>query len=110
MLGGFGSVANHIGKVTSFLEHLGLALALEGDHTRACLLAAHVDAAMRNLGIQREFTEQTTRTRLNALPNESLTSAERAKLEAYGATMHRGSRSRSPRSKRSRSARKRQHY
>jgi hypothetical protein len=54
---------------------------------RACLLAAHVDVAMRDLGIQREFTEQTTRTRLDALLYQSLPSAERARLEARGAAM-----------------------
>lgn len=83
----YGSDANQIGQVTFALEHLALVLALEGDYARACRLAAHADAALRALGIEREFTEKTTRTRLDALLAENLSPEQRVIIEARGAAI-----------------------
>ena len=82
-----GSDAIHIGQNSFALEHLALVLALENDHAHAAQLAAHADAALRNLGSEREFTEKTTRTRLDALLAERLSSDQRESLTARGAAM-----------------------
>jgi predicted ATPase/class 3 adenylate cyclase len=82
-----GSDASHIGMITQTLEHLALVLALENDHNRACQLAAHADAALCDLGIEREFTEKATRTRLDALLAERLPSDRHESLTARGAAM-----------------------
>ena len=82
-----GSDAIHIGQNSFALEHLALVLALENDHAHAAQLAAHADAALRNLGSEREFTEKTTRTRLDALLVERLSSDQRESLTARGAAM-----------------------
>jgi predicted ATPase/class 3 adenylate cyclase len=84
-----GSDAIHIGHVTFVLEHLALVLALGGDHARAAQLAAHADAALRDLGSEREFTEKAARTRLDVLLAERLPSNERIALETRGAAMSR---------------------
>ena len=84
-----GSDAIHIGHVTFALEHLALVLALGGDHARAAQLAAHADAALRDLGSEREFTEKAMRTRLDVLLAERLPSNERIALETRGAAMSR---------------------
>ena len=82
-----GSDAIHIGQNSFALEHLALVLALENDHAHAAQLAAHADAALRDLGSEREFTEKTTRTRLDALLVERLSSDQRESLTARGAAM-----------------------
>ena len=82
-----GSDAANIGNVIKTLEHLALVLAIEGDHRRAAQLAAHADATLRDLGSGREFTEKTTRTRLDALLAERLPIDQRKDLEARGVAM-----------------------
>ena len=82
-----GSDATHIGQNSFALEHLALVLALEGDHVRAAQLDAHADAALRDLGSEREFTEKATRTRLDALLAERLPNDQRESLTARGAAM-----------------------
>ena len=82
-----GSDATIIGHVTLALEHLALVLALEDDHARAAQFAAHTDTTLRDLGYEREFTERTTRTRLDALLDERLPIDQRRTLEARGAAM-----------------------
>ena len=83
----YGSDAIHIGQISFALEHLALVFALEGDHTRAAQLAAHADAALRDLGFEREFSEKATRTRLDGLLAERLPSDRRESLMARGAAM-----------------------
>ncbi len=82
-----GSDAIHIGQINKAFEHLALVFALEGDLARAAQLAAHANAALRNLGFEREFTEKATRTRLDALLAERLPSDQRESLMARGAAM-----------------------
>jgi len=82
-----GSDAIHIGQISFALEHLALVFALEGDHTRAVQLAAHADAALRDLGFEREFSEKATRTRLDGLLAERLPRDRRESLMARGAAM-----------------------
>ena len=84
-----GSDAVHFGQITSALEHLALVLALRGDDARAVQLAAHADAALRDTGSEREFTEKATRTRLDAFLAERLQNNERRALETRGAAMSR---------------------
>ena len=50
--------------------------AIEGDHVRAAQLAAHTDAALRDLGYELEFTEKATRAWLDALVAERLPSEQ----------------------------------
>ena len=83
----YGSDATHIGKISWALEHLALVLALEGDNARAAQLAAHADATLRSLGLEREFTEKATRTRLDALLIGRHPSDQRTALETRGAAM-----------------------
>ena len=83
----YGSDAIHIGQISFALEHLALVFALEGDHTRAVQLAAHADAALRDLGFEREFSEKATRTRLDGLLAERLPRDRRESLMARGAAM-----------------------
>jgi hypothetical protein len=68
-------------------EHLALALALAGDLPRAARLAGYADAALREFGFSREFTERTTHDRLTALLGESLTPADLGRLLAEGAAL-----------------------
>ena len=79
--------AIYIGQISFALEHLALVFALEGDHTRAVQLAAHADAALRDLGFEREFSEKATRTRLDGLLAERLPRDRRESLMARGAAM-----------------------
>ena len=72
-----GSDAIHIGQISFAFEHLALVLALEGDHAGAAQLAAHADATLRSLGLEREFTEKATRTRLDILLAKCLQSDQR---------------------------------
>ena len=85
------SDAIYIAQISFALEHLALVLvlALEGDDARAAELAAHADAALRDLGHEREFTEKATRTRLDALLEKRLPSDQRTALETRGAAMSR---------------------
>ena len=84
-----GSDAIHIGPISFGLEHLALVLALEGDHARAAQLAAHADATLRDLGLEREFSEKATRSRLDAFLAERLPNNELTALETRGAAMSR---------------------
>jgi hypothetical protein len=68
-------------------EHLALALALGGDFARAARLAGYADAALREFGFAREFTERTTHDRLTALLGESLAPIEFERLVAEGAAL-----------------------
>ncbi len=68
-------------------EHLALALALGGDFARAARLAGYADAALREFGFAREFTERTTHDRLTALLVESLGPADFERLLAEGAAL-----------------------
>ena len=85
----YGSDAIHIGPISFALEHLALVLTLENDPARAAQLAAHADATLRDLGYEREFTEKTTRTRLDALLAKRLPGDQRTALETRGAAMSR---------------------
>jgi predicted ATPase/class 3 adenylate cyclase len=81
--------AIYIGQISFALEHLSLVLTLGGDHTRAVQLAAHAEATLRSLGLEREFTEKATRIRLDALLAERLPIDQRESLETRGAAMSR---------------------
>jgi tetratricopeptide (TPR) repeat protein len=83
----YGSDATHIGQISWALEHLALVLALGGDDARATQLAAHADATLRSLGLEREFTEKATRARLDALLFERVPIDQRESLTARGATI-----------------------
>ncbi len=84
-----GSDAIHIGQISFALEHLALVLVLEGDLACSAQLAAHADAALRDTGSEREFTEKATRTRLDAFLAERLSNDQRESLMARGAAMSR---------------------
>jgi hypothetical protein len=76
--------------VTCVLEHAALAIALSGDARRGAQLAGYTDAALRRAGCSREYTERTTRTRLDALLRERLTADDGAALLASGAALTSG--------------------
>ncbi len=82
-----GSDATHIGQITFALEHLALVLALQGDDARAVQIAAHADATLRSLGLEREFTEKATWARLDAFLAERLPNDQRESFTARGAAM-----------------------
>ena len=69
------------------IEHLALALALDGDFARAAKLAGYSDFAFSRAGFERQFTEQTTRARLEALFRDRVTPEDLAQLYARGAAM-----------------------
>jgi predicted ATPase/transcriptional regulator with XRE-family HTH domain len=69
------------------IEHLALALALDGDLTRAAQLAGYSDLAFSRAGFERQFTEQTTRTRLEALFRDCMAPEDLTQLFARGADM-----------------------
>jgi hypothetical protein len=69
------------------IEHTALALALDGDVRRGAQLAGYTEVALRRLGSLREYTESTTRTRLEALLHERLGPADRELLLAAGAAL-----------------------
>ena len=69
------------------IEHLALALALDGDFARAAKLAGYSDFAFARAGFERQFTEQTTRARLEALFRDGVTPEDLAQLYARGAAM-----------------------
>jgi hypothetical protein len=68
-------------------DHLALALALAGDLPRAARLAGYADAALRELGFAREFTEKTSRDRLTTLLGARLAPADRECLLTEGAAL-----------------------
>jgi predicted ATPase/DNA-binding SARP family transcriptional activator len=72
------------GHITSALEHTALALALDGQLTRAARLLGYCDAAFRKVGFNREFTEQTTNNRLTQILRERQTKTDLARLQAEG--------------------------
>jgi predicted ATPase/transcriptional regulator with XRE-family HTH domain len=69
------------------IEHLALALALDGDFARAAKLSGYSDFAFSRAGFERQFTEQTTRARLEALFRDRVTPEDLAQLYARGAAM-----------------------
>ena len=73
--------------VTSAMEHAALAVALDGDLRRAAKLAGYTQVAFERLGYQREYTEQTTRARLEALLGERLAPGEHESLLAHGGAL-----------------------
>jgi predicted ATPase len=74
--------------VSIAIEHFALALALGGELSRAAVLAAYADRALIRHGYEREFTERTTRDRLDRLLHDGLAPDElEARLvEAAGLT------------------------
>lgn len=73
--------------VTGAIEHAALTIALGDDLRSSAQLAGYTEAAFRRLGYQREYTEQTTRTRLDSLLNERLLPSGSDSLLATGATL-----------------------
>lgn len=73
--------------VTDAVEHVALAVALGDDLRASAKLAGYAEAAFQRLGYQREYTERTTRTRLDSLLFGKLPPAERDSLLAAGATL-----------------------
>jgi predicted ATPase/transcriptional regulator with XRE-family HTH domain len=70
--------------VTIAIEPLALARALEGEPRTAALLAGYTEAAVQRLGFEREFTEQTTRSRLDRTLREHWSPDELRELLARG--------------------------
>jgi tetratricopeptide (TPR) repeat protein len=73
--------------VTGAIEHAALTIALGNDLRSSAQLAGYTEAAFRRLGYQREYTERTTRTRLESLFYGKLTPMERDSLLGAGATL-----------------------
>jgi predicted ATPase/class 3 adenylate cyclase len=71
-------------SVTIAIEHLALVIALESDLARSAQLAGYTEIAFARVGIEREFTERTTRTRLETLLQDRLDQATRGRLLAEG--------------------------
>ncbi len=71
-------------SITIAIEHLALVFALESDLARAAQLAGYTEIAYARVGIEREFTERTTRTRLDALLRDRLTPELLARYVAEG--------------------------
>ncbi|MGB9651111.1 MAG: helix-turn-helix domain-containing protein [Candidatus Cybelea sp.] len=69
------------------IEHLALALALDGDLVRAAQLSGYSDFAFSRAGFERQFTEETTRARLAALFRDRMAPEYLAQLVARGAAM-----------------------
>jgi ATP/maltotriose-dependent transcriptional regulator MalT len=72
------------GLIAGALEHLALALALEGETGRAALVFGYCEAAYAAVGYLREFTERTSSERLQRLLDERLGAGEVARLRAKG--------------------------
>ncbi|MGH7729421.1 MAG: tetratricopeptide repeat protein, partial [Vulcanimicrobiaceae bacterium] len=66
------------------IEHLALAVALEGDLARAARLLGHTSQRFAEAGFEREYTETVTCDRLRALLAGGLTPEELARYEAEG--------------------------
>jgi hypothetical protein len=73
--------------MTCLIEHAALAVALDGDARRGAALAGYTEAALGRVGVRREYTEQITRKRLEALLRERLEPTELESLLARGATL-----------------------
>ncbi len=69
---------------TFALEHLTLAIALEGDLQRAAELAGYSEAALKRIGRPREGSTVETRARLESLLRERLAAHELTELMARG--------------------------
>jgi predicted ATPase/class 3 adenylate cyclase len=74
-------------NVTATIEHLALALALDGNAARAAKLAGYADAAFEKFGFERQFTERATYERLGTRLRESYEPAELTCLLEAGAAM-----------------------
>lgn len=74
----------HVGMA---IEHLALAFALNGNLLRAATLEGYADAALRQHGYNREFTEATTHDRLTGLLRDGLASHDLASLHAQGVAL-----------------------
>lgn len=69
------------------IEHLALALALDGDLVRAAQLSGYSDFAFSRAGFERQFTEETTHARLETLFRDRMPPKDLAQLVARGAAM-----------------------
>jgi hypothetical protein len=69
------------------LEHLALALALDGADRGAALLLGYCEARFADAGFEREFTERATHERLTAILYERLSSDELCALASAGASL-----------------------
>lgn len=74
-------------SMTNTLEHLALVCALECNDEVAARLAGYAEAAHKREGYLREHTEQTTRSRLEALLAAHLPDRELAVLRTSGGTL-----------------------
>jgi tetratricopeptide (TPR) repeat protein len=72
---------------TAAVECSALIAALHGDVGSGAQLAGYTEAAFRRIGFERGYTEQTTRTRLEAVLVERLAPAEREKFSALGTAL-----------------------
>jgi tetratricopeptide (TPR) repeat protein len=68
------------------LQHLALIMALRGETQGAARLLGHIDVQLKELGWEREPTEQWGYEKLMAALREHLSAAEIEKLAAEGAT------------------------
>lgn len=73
--------------VAATIEHLALAVALDGDHARGALLEGYANAALGQYRFVREFTESTTHDSLTSLLRKELAPNELARLLADGAAL-----------------------
>ena len=73
--------------VTVAIEALALVCALEGELRSAARLAGYTQAAVKRIGFEREFTEQTTRTRLEKTLRENVRPDELSELSTQGETL-----------------------
>ena len=71
--------------VTNAVEHTALILALCNHLEAAAKLTGYSEAAFQRLGYQREYTEQVTRTRLDALLGDRVPAQQRGSLLSAGA-------------------------
>ena len=74
-------------NLTFAIEALALGFALQGRIERAARLAGYARTAQQRLGRDREYTERTTRDRLDSLLSEHLAPAVHAELVARGEAM-----------------------
>jgi predicted ATPase/transcriptional regulator with XRE-family HTH domain len=73
--------------VTDAIEHAALTIALSNNPEPSAQLAGYAEAAFQRLGYQREYTERTTRARLEDLLCDKLVPIERDALLATGAML-----------------------
>ncbi len=74
-------------SATIAMQHLATVAALSGDVRRGARLRGYVDASCRNLGVEREVTEQRTYDILTTALREKLSDAEIESLAAEGAQL-----------------------